>query len=272
MSAPTHFSSSAADDYAACPRRWSYRRGPHRGEAAAVAAGGPPRGYALAGRRGRVLHQAIAAALCAARDELAPRRTPLAGSTLARYWAPARTALGQAWVREQMPDDPDEARLCTDLLARTLAAVPLPRPGVIRSIEEPREHVTAEGVAVRYVIDYAWWPDRHTLHITDWKSGAAVDLARVGHHRQLLRYAVWEAEQDPRIRQVEIELFALRQARGQTARVNPERAARAAARFDALAAAAAADPDPQPRPGRVCGTCPFTRVCPAAPFGRGVAA
>jgi hypothetical protein len=254
-------SSSAADRYAMCPLNWSLRYGPgrhgaDREDATADAVGDLNR------RRGNVLHAGMQAACERARAELDALGTPLPGATLYRYWPAARRALGRAWDRERMPSDPSEADYTTDLLVRTLEAVPVPPPGTIDSIERERHLTTPGGVSVVFKIDYAWRPRPGALRIVDWKSGR-VTPRDVRRNQQLLRYAGWSMLLDPTITAVEIELFSMRAGRGHVEPADPQRIAKALALFDRLARAAAADPDPQPTPGRHCVTCSHRRACPA---------
>lgn len=252
-------SSSAVDSYDLCPLQWGVRYGPQR--ELRRGHGQPTDSLDVSRRRGRVVHEGVCTALRCAERELAELGTPIPG-TLRRYYKPARVALGQAWLAEKMPSDPAEGQLVTDLFERTLDAVTIPRPGSIYGIEARYEHTTPSGVKIVFGPDFSYWVRPGVLRIVDWKSGK-IDPADVPRHPQLLRYAVWMAQRDPSIRDIEIELFAMRDGVGHVAPVDPARAAKAAARFDRIAWQAATDPEPQANVGPHCNGCRFRLVCPA---------
>jgi hypothetical protein len=215
-------------------------------------------------KRGLVLHDALSAAFTTARDD-AECGEGLAGAPMLRHWGAARRELGKAWERHRMPSDPDEAQTCVDLLRTNLEVLREPARGAILAIEQLREHTTGDGVLIRYIPDYLEWVAPGVLLVRDWKSGK-VDPDEVKRHRQLYCYAAWLAHELGRqVREIRIELWALRDGRGYWATARPEKAALhadwVAAR--ALDAAHTDLAEVEYRPGKFCSGCYFRKRCPA---------
>lgn len=246
------WSSSSVDAYIRCPTAWWARYGPREASAAPAHLDG------VARRRGRVLHTALCEALRHADIELRRTRAPING-TLRRYYTPARRALGLAWVQEGMPSDSDEAARVVDMFERALDEITIPRPGTLHGIERQHEHVTRGGVPVVFIPDVTWWVTRgRVLRVRDYKSGK-IDEADVPRHQQLLRYAGWLGEADPRITAFEIELYSLREARGYMVPADPEMIHRAVERFDRIAIEAMTSRAADARRCGRCATCVSTR-------------
>lgn len=252
------WSPSQADTAERCMLQWSMRYGPLRPDGPRVQSPGDD----VARRRGKVLHTALQAALQAATDELATRWSPLTGAHLDRYWRPARVALGQAWLDEQMPSDSGEGQMTTELLRTTLAAVPVPRPGAMHSIEQERTFTLPSGIVVHYVADWTWWEGPGALVVVDWKSGR-VEPDEITRHRQLHAYAAWLRRADPTITSVRIELFSMRKGEGYSLVVDPDRAERIAGRIERLAVAAHEAREHAPTTGPHCVGCFARPRCPA---------
>jgi len=253
--APRAWSVSAAHTYRTCPLQWSYRYGPHKQPPTLEA----PSVHRL---RGRVLHEALAAAYRAAVTELADTPGGLLPGTMTRYRRVARAALGVAWETHRMPSDSTEALECLQLLDSVLGALPVPARGAVYAIEHRIRTRTAGGLLVVLVPDLVLWTGRGTVRVRDYKTGR-VDPAAVAGSQQLLIYAGLLAERDPTITGVEIELYSLRGAAGHAEPADPRQVADAIDRLERTAATAAADTEHAPRPGPHCASCPFQQVCPA---------
>lgn len=249
------WSVSAAHTYQTCPLQWSYRYGPHKQPHT-------PEAPSVHRLRGRVLHEALAAAYQAADTELADTPGGLLPGTMTRYHRAARAALGVAWETHRMPSDSAEALECLQLLADVLDALPIPARGAIYAVEHRIRTRTAGGLLVVLVPDLVLRTGDGMIKVRDYKTGR-VDPTAVALSQQLLIYAGLLAELDPTITGVEIELYSLRSATGHVVPADPRQVADAIDRLERTAATATADTDPAPRPGGHCASCPFQQVCPA---------
>lgn len=250
------WSISAADLYRRCPRRWSYRYGPHRVPARTGA------GVPLHKAQGIVLHGALAAAYRAADAELSDTPGGLAGARMDRYWAAARAELGRTWTTSGMPDDPNVARETVALLRGALAGLEVPARGALYAIERRVTHRTPGGVLVVAYPDLAMWVRPGVLRVRDWKTGA-VTMLDVLTSQQLPVYAFLLADADPTVRDVEIELHSIRHGVAHTHRPTEAEVVEAVTRLETTAGQADADDQCEPRPGPACVDCPFLRICPA---------
>lgn len=250
------WSISAAHLYRQCPRRWSYRYGPHRVPARDTA------GVPLHKAQGIVLHGALAAAYRAADAELSDTPGGLAGARMDRYWAPARAELGRTWTASGMPSDPNVARETVALLRGALAALAVPARGALYAIERKITRRTPGGVPVVAYPDLAMWVRRGVLRIRDWKTGA-VTMADVLASQQLPVYGFLLADADPAVRDVEIELHSIRHGTSQVHALTEAEAVEAVTRLEVTAERADADDQCEPDPGPACVDCPFIRICPA---------
>lgn len=261
---PRRWSHSAVEKAIACPLQWGYRHGPLRTQAPTP----PPAstGGDMARLRGILIHDALAAALRAARDDdhhTAPTRV---GAPMLRYWDTAFAALGTAWEHHAMPSIPAEAEQLVDMLRYALTVTPIPHPARVFTIEDERDWHTPAGRPLRFVVDYATWLPSGRLSLVDWKTGRD-DPDEVGRNRQMLRYGLWVAESagiDPAL--IDLELVNVRTRRSKRVPLDVARARRAVARIDAVADVVENAATLAATPGPHCTMCDARATCPVA-FG-----
>lgn len=224
-------------------------------------------------RVGTVLHAALAAAHRAAQARA--RLYPGAyrhDRSMAQFWAPARTALGQAWTAQRL--SAEGAALgheVVGLLRELLDWLPTPRPGEIVAVEHSYTTTTAAGLVVRWKPDLVLAvPDgegRSTgrFVIVDWKLGDVADV-NVARDDQLLPYAGLLGMECEAIA-VRMELRSIRRRAINGADADPDLAAIALRALEHTARTAENDAERRTRPGLHCASCRYRSICPdsAAP-------
>lgn len=250
------WSYSPAHEFGICPRRESYRNGPHRVRMV--------RHSTAAMLRGTVLHAAVGAAYSAAADEarLRPNTYPTSG-TMVRYRDRAEQALAHAWMTNGKAGSSETAQEAVGTLIDLLSSQPIPSLDSIVEVESSHLLMTSSGLPFTIKPDLVLRTS-HGLLLRDWKFGDVSDRDPATDH-QLNLYVAGLSAVYPEAEAFTLEFFSMSRRQANSAQADPEAAARSVAWLERIAARAEADTERAPRPSAErCGFCAFRVICPAA--------